>query len=62
MLLERAVEERQEIRSVSWSARFERFQALVTRYLSASCRVQLRSLLDAPGAWNWAAPMDPWRV
>src|SRR5580658_2234403 len=40
---------RKDTRSVSWLARFGRFQARVTRYRCASCRVQRRPLLDALG-------------
>lgn len=40
---------RKDTRSVSWLARFGRFQAQVTRYRCASCGVQRRPLLDALG-------------
>src|SRR5580693_10338367 len=40
---------RKDTRSVSWLARFGRFQARVTRYRCASCRVQRRPLLGALG-------------
>ena len=40
---------RQATRSVSWLARFGRFQARVRRYRCASCRVECRPLLDALG-------------